>query len=444
MQTATAEPRVVDLPPASAATWLDRAWRRVPAGSTVAFRVALGCLIAISMARLLWRGWVGEFYLAPRHHLTYPRFEWVHPLPGALMYAHIIALGVLGLAIAAGRHTRTCAALFVVGFAYVELIDAALYLNHYWFMTLAGVVVAIVPQPAADGTVPAVTVWALRFQLAVVYVFAGIAKLNGDWLLRGQPMHIWLAARTDRALIGGWLDDPGVAVALSWAGAAFDLTIVAWLLWRRSRPWAYLAVIAFHSATAALFQIGLFPWVMIALTPIFFAPDWPQRIAGHTPRSPSRAAERPARWRWTVAALAVLAAVNVVLPLRHWVAPGDVRINDDGYYLAWRVMLVERVASVRFEVTDHVSGVTTVVDPSDVLSQWQVAQATARPDLILATAHIIAGEHAHPVSVRADAWVSVNGRPRQRWIDPDVDLARVSRTAPAATYVLALDPPVTS
>ncbi len=143
-------------------------------------------------------------------------------------------------------------------------------------------------------------------------------------------------------------------------------------------------------------------------------------------------------------ALGCLATINLVLPLRHWVAPGDVRINDDGYYLAWRVMLVERVASVRFEVTDPATGVTATVEPGELLAEWQLAQATSRPDLVLATAHLVADQYDHPVEVRADAWVAVNGRPRQRWIDPDVDLAQVSRTASAATYVLALDPPVTT
>ena len=57
------------------------------------------------------------------------------------------------------------------------------------------------------------------------------------------------------------------------------------------------------------------------------------------------------------------------------------RINDDGYYFAWRVMLVERVASVRFEVTDPADGSTATVEPGDVLAEWQVAQATSRPDL---------------------------------------------------------------
>jgi hypothetical protein len=55
---------------------------------------------------------------------------------------------------------------------------------------------------------------------------------------------------------------------------------------------------------------------------------------------------------------------------------------------------------------------------------------------------VIADQRRNTVEVRADAWVSLNGRPRQRWIDPDTDLSTISRTAPADTFVLALDPPV--
>jgi vitamin K-dependent gamma-carboxylase len=435
MPTATAETTLAR--PAAAlakAGWTARLWRPVPSSSTTAFRIAFGLLAAFSSARLIWKGWVGEFYLAPTDHLTYPRFEWVRPLPGALMYAHVIVLGLLGLAIAAGWKTRSCAVIFAAGFGYLELIDAALYLNHYWFVTLAAVLLAIVPQPSRERTVPVITVWALRIQVAVVYVFAGLAKLNTDWLVHAQPLRIWLAARTDRPLVGPWLDEPLAAFAMSWAGAAFDLTIVAWLLWPRTRRYAYLAVIGFHVATAALFQIGLFPWVMIALTPIFFSPSWAGRgEAGHALRDRSAV---PIARKMTTAALSVLLLVNLGLPLRHLVAPGDVAVNDDGYYLAWRVMVTERVAAVRFEITDPVSGASWSVRPEDVLADWQVSQVTSRPDLILATAHIVAARYDDPVEVRADVWVSINGHPRQRWIDPTIDLAALPRTTPTHEYVL--------
>ncbi len=78
-------------------------------------------------------------------------------------------------------------------------------------------------------------VWTLRAQLAAVYLFAGLAKLNTEWLLRAQPLQLWFADRTAVPLIGGLLDEPAVAYLASWGGAVFDLTIVAWLLWRPSR-----------------------------------------------------------------------------------------------------------------------------------------------------------------------------------------------------------------
>ena len=214
----------------------DAAVRPVSSASTTAFRVAFGILVVYSTVRFVARGWVEAFYLSPEHHLTFADFAWVRPLPGPLMYAHMGLLVALGVAITVGYRTRLAAGLFAVGFVYVELIDAGLYLNHYWFVTLAAVTLAIVPPPC-EGRVPAVTVWALRGQVAVVYVFAGIAKVNPDWLLEAQPMRLWLAARTDRPIVGTWLDEPFVAFACSWAGALFDLTIVGWLLWRRSRPY---------------------------------------------------------------------------------------------------------------------------------------------------------------------------------------------------------------
>jgi vitamin K-dependent gamma-carboxylase len=428
---------------------------RVPALSFVAFRVAFGSIVALGSVRFIARGWVGEFYVEPDRHLTYARFEWVRPLPGPWMYALMALLALAGVAIATGRRLRIAAAFFAVGFAYTELIDAALYLNHYWFVTLAAVLLAVLPGPAGDGTIPAYAVWAIRGQLACVYLFAGLAKLNPDWLFDAQPLRIWLDARTDRPVVGPWLDEPLAAYLFSWAGAAFDLTIVGWLLWRRSRPVAYAAVVTFHVATAALFQIGVFPWVMIACTPIFFTPDWPRRLRDRLRPLAEQPHDRPdtaprvrPRSRWRMITLAALAAGNVALPLRHLAADGNVRFNDDGYYLSWRVMLTERAAFVEYQVIDPHTGDTRLVRAGDLLEPWQVAQADTRPDLILATAHLIADETERDIGLRpivhVDAWVSVNGRPRQRWIDPTVDLATLPRSSRAATYVLPFEPPVRS
>ena len=448
MPTATAEAPVAERSGTSTpARLVAAAHRSVPASSFVAFRVAFGLLVTFGQIRFLARGWVDEFYLAPEHHLTYPGFGWVAPLPAPAMYAVTVGLAVLGVLIAVGVRPRLSAALFTLGFAYCELIDAALYLNHYWFVTLAGLLLAVLPAPDG-GRVPAFDVWALRAQLGVVYFFAGLAKLNADWLWRAEPLHTWLSARTDRPLVGPWLDEPVVALAVGWAGAAFDLTIVAWLLWRRTRPGAYVVLVVFHLATAALFQIGVFPWVMIAATPIFFAPDWPARVRsrlGVDDRPLGPPGESTRRTTRTVAiALSVLAMLNVALPLRHYAAEGNVRWNDDGYLLSWRVLLTERSSRVTFDVVDARTGRVREVVPTDVLDEWQAAAATTRADLILATAHLVGETEADlvghdDVEVYADVFVAWNGRLRERWIDPDVDLMSVSRLSPASTFVLDHD-----
>lgn len=465
--------------------------RPVPADSAVAFRALFGLVATYGALRFLARGWVDTLYLAPTNHLTYPGFGWVQPLPAPWMHAHLVFLAVLGLCIAAGYRYRLATVAFVVGFAYVELIDAALYLNHYWYVTLAAAALAVLPlhrhcsldaragRVAASSTVPALVLWVLRGQIAVVYLFAGIAKLNSDWLFEALPLRLWLADSAHLALIGPLLAMPWVAYAASWAGALFDCTIIAWLSWRRSRPLAYVAVIGFHVTTGLLFRIGIFPIVMIAATLVFFSPDWPSRLlrraGARTPATaarrndglrpnPSAATDQPPgrhhvgdivsdsrtasargnsqRWRWALVALALVAAIQVALPLRHLAYPGNVRWTEEGYLLAWRVMITEKAGHVDFRVRDA-AGAEWEVGPELVLTDWQATQATIRPDLLVATAHLIADRYQAAgrgdVEVRADAFASFNGRPHQRLVDPTIDLAAQPRNLAPKDYLLPLE-----
>jgi hypothetical protein len=423
-------------------------WRQVDASSVAFFRVAMGVLGAFSAARFLAKGWVETLYLAPEHHLAYPWFPWVRPLPAPAMYAVVAAMIPLGLAVAAGRRTRLAAGLFVVAFTYCELIDAALYLNHYWFVTLTFTLLAVLPT-SGRRTVPVLVVWILRFQVGIVYMMAGLAKVNDDWLVHGEPMTTWLASRTATPVIGRLFDEPSVGLVASWLGAAFDLTIVGWLLWQRSRPFAYIALVVFHVLTWRLFAIGVFPWVMIAATTIFFPPDWPRRLPlldRWVPGGRKRPLNTHRLRQVGVAAAAMWVALQVAIPLRHLAYAGDVRWTEEGYYGSFRVMLTEKAGLLRFTVTDPSTSESWTVDPTLVLTDWQAQQAAIRPELALAAAHLVADDFARRgrdgVAVRADSWVSFNGRQRQRMIDPQVDLAALSRRARATTYVLGLDPAV--
>jgi hypothetical protein len=187
---------------------------------------------------------------------------------------------------------------------------------------------------------------------------------------------------------------------------------------------------------------------MIAGTLVFFPPDWPLALirrvrqqlgAAPPPMPPVRSGRRT---RWVVAALAAWAFVQVAIPLRHVLYPGDVRWTEEGYYGSFRVMLTDKTGSLEFRVTDPATGSTWTVGLGAVLTSWQADQAVARADLTLAAAHLVAEHFAkrgiEGVEVRADSFVSLNGRPRQRMIDPSVDLAALGRRVSASEYVLPL------
>jgi hypothetical protein len=300
--------------------------------------------------------------------------------------------------------------------------------------------------------VPAATVWALRAQVGVVYVFAGVAKLNALWLLDALPLRLWLPDRAHVAVIGPLLAQPATAYVLSWLSALFDCTIVGRLLWLRSRPVAYAVLVVFHLGTAMLFQIGVFPWLMIGASLVFFAPDWPAQLRSRLSRGRTTDAAAPAQSsasvvprlsRRVVIVLAVFAVVQVLVPLRHLAYPGDVRWTDEGYYGSWRVMLTEKTGHLELRVRFPATGEEQLVDPSIVLTDWQVRQASIRSDLLPAAAHLVADEYrargTPDVEVYADAFVSFMGGPVRRLVDPNVDLAALPRTLGHQSWILPLE-----
>lgn len=421
---------------------------RVDASSLAVLRMVFGTLMLWATVRFAAHGWIDELYVAPRFHFTYYGFSWVHPWPARLLYAHFVLLGVASLLVALGVLYRVAIVLFTLLFVYVELLDVATYLNHYYAITLVAVLLCFLPAANVlsldalrarrrgapkPATVPRAAVALLRIQLGIVYFFAGVAKLQADWLLRAEPLTTWLSARTDAPLVGPLLALPGVPLGMSWAGALFDLTIPLWLSLRRTRAAGYAAVVVFHAVTAQLFQIGMFPWVMIGLTPIFFEPDWPRRLyrrlrrqappSGAIPNRQAKQTKPIGRLTWS--AMVVWLSVQLLLPLRHFIYPGNVLATEEGFRWSWHVMVAERGGVATFRVVDD-GGRTHEVSPSRELTPLQARMMATQPDLILAYAHHLRDEYARRgehVRVYADVFVSTNGRPARRLIDPEADLA---------------------
>ncbi|GAB3241445.1 HTTM domain-containing protein [Hymenobacter seoulensis] len=449
--------------------WLSAYLQRTTAAAPLAtFRMAFGLLVLASVVRFWGKGWIAELYLQPKFFFTYYGFEWVRPL-GGYTYGLFALCGLCALLVALGYWYRTAAVGLFLSFTYIELLDKSTYLNHYYFVSLAALLLVLLPagryfsldtyrEPARwRSEVPAWTVDALRLLLGIVYVYAGLAKLNSDWLGQAMPLRIWLPAKNDLPLVGPLLGQPWVAYAFSWFGALYDLTVPFFLLYHRTRPWAYATVVVFHVLTAVLFPIGMFPYVMMVAALIFFPAAWHERLlrrlralgrlAPVTPGPPTPLQYGPARRRLLLLALGVFFTGQLLLPFRYLLYPHELFWTEEGYRFSWRVMLMEKMGQVQFKVVDGVTGRARLVNNYEHLSVLQEKMMSTQPDMLVQFAHYLRDYYARRgvrrPQVYADAYVSLNGRLGKSFIDPTVDLARVRDDWRPKSWILPFDDEIT-
>jgi vitamin K-dependent gamma-carboxylase len=437
-----------------------RLHRPVSLASLAAFRIGFGLLLLVAALRYFTHGWIAEYFLEPAHFFKYWGFGWVRPWPGVGMYAHFALLVVCALGVALGYRYRWAVIGYGLLFGYAHLIDKTNFLNHYYLVLCVCALMACLPLAgmwSLDArrrpeqrreSVPAWMLWALRAQFGVVYVFGGVAKLSSDWLLRAQPLSLWLSRKSDWPLVGALLGKTETAFAMSWAGAAFDLCVVPLLLFGKTRPFAFLALCAFHAATSQLFSIGMFPFFMVCGATLFFRPEWPLSRLGSAPalgaaaRQSAAAAESAPRW--LLPALGLHFALQLGLPLRHWLYPGQQCWTEQGFRFSWNVMLMEKNGTVDFRVVDARTGRSLVVSPREYFTAYQVAMMSPQPDMVLEAANVIADDRkrwgARRPAVYADAFASLNGRPMQRLVDPKVDLAAQVDSLAPKPWILPMTP----
>jgi vitamin K-dependent gamma-carboxylase-like protein len=454
------------------------------------FRIVFGAIMLWEVYRYFTYNWISRYYIVPTVYFTYYGFSWVKPWPGQGMYAHFFVLGALAICVLAGLFYRLAATLFFLGFTYVFLLDQTRYLNHFYLVSLISFLLIFLPAERAlsldalfrpklrADTVPAWTLYLLRVQVGIAYFFGGIAKLNGDWL-RGEPMRTWLHPLTRLPLFGSLFQKEWVIYHFVIGGLLLDLLVVPFLLWRRTRAYAFVAAVIFNLMNALIFQIGIFPWFMLGATLIFFPPDFMRRVAGSVIRAftseDAPATSWPAQttanvemsensatlsavpvattcnqlsWRQkTVAALlTTYLALQLVMPLRHYAYPGNVSWTEEGHNFSWHMKLRAKKAGALFTVTHPASGQTWIIDPKEHLEAHQVEKMATHPDMILQFSHYLAEqkqrEGYESVEVRARVMASLNGRKPQLLVDPTADLAKERLSLLPARWILPLTEPL--
>ncbi|MFT4979904.1 MAG: vitamin K-dependent gamma-carboxylase, partial [Myxococcota bacterium] len=396
-----------------------RAWLSQPidAAGLAWARASFGLVIAWEAARYASMGRIDAYYIEPTYTFPYYGFSWLTPLEGMGMYVVFGALFASGIGVALGLLYRLAAPVLFVSLSYIFLLDEAQYLNHLYLCCLLALLLCVVPAHRTlsldarlglarpSESVPAWSLWILRLQVGLVYFWGGIAKINGDWL-QAMPLLDWMEGRRGFWLVGPLLAWDPTAWMMSYSGLLLDLFLFPALLWRRSRTVAITLAIVFHVLNASIFTIGIFPYLMIAWTLLFLEPDWPRRFLPAARSLPTT----PLLPRWGLAVMGLWFAVQFMLPLRHWLYPGEVSWTEEGHRFSWRMKLRSKQSRATFIVRDVDTGQQWKVNPADLLTERQVRKMSTRPDMILLFAHHIEDElraRGHgDVEVRARVFAS--------------------------------------
>ena len=414
----------------------------------VVFRMAFGLIMLVSTVRFVCKGWVSQFYLTPKFFFTFYGFDWVRPFGATGMYTVFALMALASLCIMVGLFYRVAIITFFTCFTYVELIDKTYYLNHYYFVSIISFLLILVPahryfslevvrKPSLTiAQVPAWTINIFKLQLCIVYFYAGLAKVNYDWLIAAMPLKIWLPANANLPLIGPLLTHEWVAVFFSWFGAVYDLCIWYFLLKSNTRGIAYFFVVVFHVFTVWFFKIGMFPYIMIFLTLIFFSEEFHLKLIGymrsiggkHNIDTNTYLVVPKAKQQLIFAVLIVYFVLQFVLPFRYLLYPGKLMWTEEGYRFSWRVMLMEKGGTAFFYVKDPTTGRTDEVVNRHYLTALQEKMMETQPDMILQFAHYLGSVYRakgikDPV-VTVQSYVTLNGSGSRLFVDSSKDLMK--------------------
>ncbi len=415
--------------------------------SLVVFRMFFGIMMFASIVRFWANGWIEELYLQPKFHFKYYFFSWVQPL-GNYTYLLFILCALSAICIAVGYKYKLSTSVFFLSFLYIELMDKTTYLNHYYFISILSFLMIFLPANAnfsldayknkkIYNTVPKWSVDSIKFLLGIVYFYAGLAKLNSDWLFRAMPLKIWLPSKYDIPLLGNTvMQQEWFHYAMSWSGMLYDLTIPFFLLYKRTRIYAFVVVVIFHVFTRVLFPIGMFPFIMIISTLIFFEASFHQKIITTIKKIFNITTYQftiienyrfsAVKKRITHTVLAVFMILQLLFPFRNLLYPGELFWTEQGFRFSWRVMLMEKAGNTTFKVVNTKTNAFFYVDNKDFLTSFQEKQMSFQPDFILEYAHFL-GDHfknqGHKnIAIYADSFVALNGRLSTRFVDKTINL----------------------
>ena len=404
----------------------------------VVFRIFFGFLVACESFGAIFTGWVKRILIDPQVTFSFIGFEWLKPLPGFGMYFYFIAMGVFGLAIMLGYRYRIAIISYTILWAGVYFMQKTAYNNHYYLLLLISFLMIFLPSNSyasldvrqnrikEENTMPYWISLLFIIQVAIVYVFASIAKFYPDWL-DGTFTRNLLADSTNVITLKKLFLQKWFYLFIAYMGIIFDLLIVPLLLFKKTRMLALLASLTFHLFNAIFLEIGIFPFFALTFALFFYEPETIRSVFLRRKTSIETDNGHSNYYGKKIVYFLIIPylIIQLLLPLRHHFIEGDVLWTEEGHRLSWRMMLRERNGFIHIRIKDLKTGKLSVYDYRKNLTAKQIQNLATKPDIIWQYCQYIKKEFkGKEIAIFIDCKNSINRKEYKTLIDPKFDMAK--------------------
>ena len=429
--------------------------------SLVFLRICFGSLMLWELSRYYLYNWIDDLYIKQNFHFKYEWFSWVDSIPGNGMYVVFIVMFFCALFIALGLFYKLSITLFFLLYTYVFLIDQAYYNNHFYLIAIFSFLMIFTPLNHSwsldcfrgaiehKNKFPAIWLWLMRFPMTMVYVYGAIAKMESDWL-SGKSTRELLGKANEGTILEPLMNFEWMPVFYAWSGMFFDLLVPFAVLWKRTRVPAFITAILFHSHNYFVFPIGVFPLLSLALTVMYFEPEFPRKmiplvLKEYFNKIYSKVKidnnEKTILWphQWSIALLTGFIICQLLIPFRHHLYPGETNWHEVGHYFSWRMMLRQKNIEIKFDITHPDTGETRYAPLDDYLNSSQIRSFAGNPGMNLQFAHhlkeLVEMNGGFTPIITARIYVSLNGRRMEKLISESLNLATIPKFESAYVWV---------
>lgn len=410
-------------------------FKNIDGSAIIVFRILFGFLVACESFGTILTGWVKNVFILSNFSFSFIGFEWLQPLPGYGMYYYFSIMGLTGLGIMLGYRYRLNIILFTILWSGVYFMQKSSYNNHYYLLVLISFLMIFIPanqEKSLDTkfgytqkkhSIPNWIQLLFIIMISIVYVYAAIAKLYPDWL-NGTFTRNLLSGTDVSPFFQNLFSKKWFYLFIAYSGIAFDLLIIPFLLYKRTRTVALIATFIFHIFNSITLKIGIFPYFALGFALFFYDPKKIRKIFFKEEIEIENTFNFYGK-KIVYFLVMPFIILQLLLPLRHHLIEGDVLWTEEGHRLSWRMMLRERSGFIIIKIKDNKTHEEKIYNYHENLTVKQAHQLAVKPDFIWQYCQRIKEEYkGKDISIYINCRNSINRKAHQVLIDPDYDMAK--------------------